>query len=231
MIELDHVSWNIGRRQVLDGVSLTVGTGKIVGIIGENGSGKTSLLKIMAGLLTPKNGTAKLGGEPITRKAADRIAYMADTDLFFPYFTPDELFRFYESQFADFNMEKALEIADDLSISPDAKLKDLSKGSRARAKIAATLGREADYYLLDEPFSGLDPMVRKSIAKGLIRFTDPERQTVIMTTHEIQEVEPLLDQVIVLKSGRIIAEETVDSIRDAHGMDTTNWMMSLFEYS
>ena len=104
----------------------------------------------------------------------------------------------------------------------------MSKGNRGRVKIAVTLGREADYYLLDEPFSGLDPMVRDDIAKGLIRFTDPERQTIIMSTHELKEVEPLLDEIVVLRGGRIIAHEAVDVIRDTYGKDATSWMVSLF---
>ena len=123
---------------------------------------------------------------------------------------------------------KAKEIAQFLNLELDSKLKNLSKGNRGRAKIAATLGREADYYLLDEPFSGLDPMVRDDIIKGLIRFTDPERQTVIMSTHELKEVEPLLDEIVVLKGSRLIAHKEVDEIRDTYGKDATSWMVSLF---
>ena len=153
---------------------------------------------------------------------------MPDADLFYPYFTVNQLFDFYESQFTDFNPTKAKEIAQFLNLSLDSKIKNLSKGNRGRVKIAVTLGREADYYLLDEPFSGLDPMVRDDIAKGLIRFTDPERQTIILSTHELKEVEPLLDEIVVLRGGRIIAHEAVDEIRDTYGKDATSWMVSLF---
>jgi len=153
---------------------------------------------------------------------------MPDADLFYPYFTVNQLFDFYDSQFVDFDLIKAKEIAQFLTISLDSKIKNLSKGNRGRVKIAATLGREAHYYLLDEPFSGLDPMVRDDIAKGLIRFTDTERQTVLMSTHELKEVEPLLDEIVVLREGRIIAHEAVDEIRDTYGKDATSWMVSLF---
>ncbi|MBO1914034.1 ATP-binding cassette domain-containing protein, partial [Microvirga sp. 3-52] len=113
---------------------------------------------------------------------ASEIAYMPDTDLFYPYFTVEQLFDFYATQFEDFHLIKAKEIAQFLNVSLDSKIKNLSKGNRGRVKIAVTLGREASYYLLDEPFSGLDPMVRDDIAKGLIRFTDTERQTILMST-------------------------------------------------
>ena len=228
MIELENVSKKYGGQQALDDVTVTIPQGKIIGLVGENGSGKTTLLKLIAGLLTPDSGTATFNGRPITRRIATDIAYMPDADLFYPYFTVNQLFNFYESQFTDFDIMKAKEIAQFLKISLDSKIKNLSKGNRGRVKIAVTLGREAHYYLLDEPFSGLDPMVRDDIAKGLIRFTDTERQTVLMSTHELKEVEPLLDEIVVLRAGKIIAHETVDEIRDTYGKDATSWMVSLF---
>ncbi|MCG7335233.1 ABC transporter ATP-binding protein [Sporosarcina sp. ACRSM] len=228
MIELRNITKKYGTRKALEDITLTLPHGKIIGLVGENGSGKTTLLKLMSGLLTPNAGSAVLDGKPIKRKVATNIAYMPDADMFYPYFTVGQLFAFYESQFTDFNPIKAKEIAQFLNLDLNSKLKNLSKGNRGRAKIAATLGREADYYLLDEPFSGLDPMVRDDIAKGLIRFTNPERQTVILSTHELKEVEPLLDEIIVLKGNRLIAHEAVDEIRDTYGQDATSWMVSLF---
>ncbi|WP_228548298.1 ABC transporter ATP-binding protein [Sporosarcina obsidiansis] len=228
MIELQAVSKRYGHKQALDGVILSLPKGKIIGLVGENGSGKTTLLKLISGLLTPDSGVAALDGKVITRRVAATIAYMPDTDLFYSYFTISQLFEFYNSQFEDFQMKKAEEIAEFLNISMDAKIRTLSKGNRGRVKIAVTLGREAEYYLLDEPFSGLDPMVREDIAKGLIRFTDTERQTVLMSTHELKEVEPLLDELIVLKGGQILAHKEIDEIRDRYGMDATSWLVSLF---
>jgi len=228
MIELKSISKKYGKRKALDEVTLTIPQGKIIGLVGENGSGKTTLLKLTAGLLTPDSGSATYGGTKITRKVASEIAYMPDADLFYPYFTVEQLFDFYDSQFEDFDLVKAKELAQFLSITLDSKMKSLSKGNRGRVKIAVTLAREASYYLLDEPFSGLDPMVRDDIAKGLIRFADTERQTILLSTHELKEVEPLLDEIVVLREGKIIAHETVDGIRDTYGTDATSWMVSLF---
>ncbi|MBB4824607.1 ABC-2 type transport system ATP-binding protein [Sporosarcina luteola] len=229
MIKLQGISKKYGGKCVLDQVTLELPKGKIIGLVGENGSGKSTVLKVIAGLLTPDEGRATYNGEPITRNIAAHLAYMSDTDEFYLYFKVGQLFDYYASQFEDFDLIKAKEIAQFLNISLDTRMKNLSKGNRGRVKIAVTLGREADYYLLDEPFSGLDPMVREDIAKGLIRFTDPERQTVLMSTHEIKEVEPLLDEIIVLRQGKIIAMEPIDEIRDMYGMDATSWMVSLFK--
>lgn len=229
MIELQQVAKSYGRTKALEDLSLALPIGKVFGIIGENGSGKTTLLKLIAGLITPQSGRVTYKGEPITRRIAKDVAYMPDIDQFFPYFTVQQLFAYYESQFEDFQMVKAKELAQFLHVSLDAKMKDLSKGNRGRAKIAATLGRDATYYVLDEPFSGLDPMVRADITKGLIQFTDLERQTLILSTHEIKETEPLLDEVVVVQGGKMIAQEAVDVIRDEYGVDTTNWMVAMFQ--
>jgi ABC-2 type transport system ATP-binding protein len=230
MIEIKQVSRSFGRRRALDGATAAFGRGKIIGLAGENGSGKSTLLKIMAGVMGADTGDVLLNGQPITRTSAGRhIAYMADADLYYPYFTTDELLRFQESQHPDFSMEKALEAAEFLNVDRKTKLKNLSKGNRGRAKIVATLGREADAYLLDEPFSGLDPMVRESIVKGLIRFTDPERQTVIMSTHELHDVAPLLDEIAVLKNGRIAAHDAVEDIRMAQPGGLTAYLRTLYQ--
>ncbi|WP_205407180.1 ABC transporter ATP-binding protein [Sporosarcina sp. PTS2304] len=228
MIELQNVSKHYGRKRALNEVTVALPQGKIIGLVGENGSGKTTLLQVVAGLLTPDAGVALLNSKKINRRDAVSIAYMPDTDLFYPYFTVKQLFAFYDSQFEDFEMKKAEELANYLKLSLDSKIGKLSKGNRGRVKIAATLGREATYYLLDEPFSGLDPMVREDIAKGLIRFTDIERQTILLSTHEIKEVEPLLDELIVLKEGFVLAHKEIDEIRDTYGMDATAWLVSLF---
>jgi len=228
MIKLQKVSKTFGNYKVLTEINLSIPKGKIVGLAGENGSGKSTLLKLVAGLLEPSSGSIKLDGERVTRKSAVNISYLPDADLFYPNFTVDQLFHFYQTQFDDFSYAKACMVAKFLNINLTDKLKDLSKGNRGRAKMAVTLGRETPYYLMDEPFSGFDPMVRHDIIKGLIQFTDPETQTIILSTHEIREVEPLLDEIVVLREGRIIAHEEVENIRDQFGKDTTTWMMSLF---
>lgn len=228
MIELNHVVKKYGAKRALNGVTLSIPTGKVIGLVGENGSGKSTLLKVIAGLSSVSSGTVTYEGTPVTRTIASDLAYMSDTDMFYPYFTVRQLMDYYDSQFADFDLIKAKELMDFLKVPHEVRMKNLSKGNRGRVKIAVTLAREAKIYLLDEPFSGLDPMVRDDIAKGLIRFTDPERQTVILSTHEIREVEPLLDEIIVMRGGQIIAYETIDEIRDVHGVDATSWMVSLF---
>jgi len=217
------------KKPILQDVSFSFPVGQIIGLVGENGSGKSTLLKVLAGLLRPTSGEVLLNGMPVTRRSADKIAYLPDIDLFFDYYTGEQLFQHYASQFEDFSYDKACIVAEFLQVDKNVKLRQLSKGNRGRMKMAATLGREVPFYLMDEPFSGLDPIVREQLIKGLIQFTDFEHQTILLSTHELYEVEPILDQIILLQNGSIIAHEEVETIRDVSNKDAVQWMKAYYK--
>lgn len=229
MLQLENVMFTYKKKPIIRNVSFSIPTGQIIGVIGENGCGKSTLLQLMAGLLRPSKGSIKLGGKKINRRFADKIAYSPDIDLFYESYTGEQVFRFYNEQFADFSLEKAHIIAKHLDVQTTVKLGRMSKGNRARIKMAATLGREAALYLLDEPFAGLDPLAREALIKALIRFVDIENQSVVLSTHEVNEVEPILDQVILLRDGMLTAMEELELIRDKRNEDAVEWMKSLYE--
>ena len=229
MLQLSNVSFRYMKKPILQDVSFSIPVGKIIGLVGENGSGKSTLLKVLAGLLRPSSGEVLLNGTPVTRRSADQIAYLPDIDLFFDFYTGEQLFQHYASQFEDFSYDKACIVAEFLNVDKNMKLGQLSKGNRGRMKMAATLGREVPFYLMDEPFSGLDPIVREQLIKGLIQFTDIENQTILLSTHELYEVEPILDQIILLQNGSIIAHEEVETIRDVTNKDAVQWMKTYYK--
>lgn len=224
MINVKKVCYKHRNRPVLNDVSFQIPIGKVIGIAGENGAGKSTLLRLLAGIKNPDDGTIALDHQPLTHRTCSRFAYLPDTDDFYSYLTGVQLFQFYETQFEDFNFLKALEVADFLDINIEQKIKTLSKGQRGRLKMAATLGRETTYYFMDEPFSGLDPMVRDSLIKGLIRFTDAETQTIVLSTHELYEVEPILDALLLLKNGEVISYHSLETIREEWQQDAVSWM-------
>ncbi|WP_223554902.1 ABC transporter ATP-binding protein [Lysinibacillus sphaericus] len=229
MLQLSNVSFCYMKKPILQDVSFSIPVGRIIGLVGENGSGKSTLLKVLAGLLHPSSGEVLLNGTPVTRRNADQIAYLPDIDLFFDFYTGEQLFQHYASQFEDFSYDKACIVAEFLNVDKNMKLRELSKGNRGRMKMAATLGREVPFYLMDEPFSGLDPIVREQLIKGLIQFTDIENQTILLSTHELYEVEPILDQIILLQNGSIIAHEEVETIRDVTNKDAVQWMKTYYK--
>ncbi|MEB2299105.1 ABC transporter ATP-binding protein [Lysinibacillus xylanilyticus] len=229
MLQLSNVSFRYMKKPILQDVSFSIPVGQIIGLVGENGSGKSTLLKVLAGILRPSSGEVLLNGTPVTRRSADEIAYLPDIDLFFDFYTGEQLFQHYASQFEDFSYDKACIVAEFLQVDKNVKLRQLSKGNRGRMKMAATLGREVPFYLMDEPFSGLDPIVREQLIKGLIQFTDIEHQTILLSTHELYEVEPILDQIILLQNGSIMAHEEVETIRDVSNKDAVQWMKAFYK--
>ncbi|TWG81534.1 ABC-2 type transport system ATP-binding protein [Bacillus subtilis J27] len=149
--------------------------------------------------------------------------------MFYPHFTVKDMVNFYQSQFPDFQTEQAYKLLNEMQLNPEKKIKKLSKGNRGRLKIVLALARRADVILLDEPFSGLDPMVRDSIVNSLVSYIDFEQQIVVIATHEIDEIETLLDEVIILANGEKVAQREVEDIREQEGMSVLQWFKSKME--
>ena len=228
VIELTNVSKTYGKRSAIKNISLTLPLGKIIGIVGENGSGKSTLLKLIAGLLHPTSGSVTVNGETANRRISKLVSYLSEHDSFYSIFTVREALAFQASQFTDFNIAKAEEIMKYMQLEPDKKIRDLSKGNRGRLKIVLTLAREVPYILMDEPLSGLDPMVRQSIVKGMISYVDLESQTLVMTSHEITEIESILDCFIAIKDGSLIRMADVDELHESEGLSITEWMRKTY---
>lgn len=228
MIELREVSKKYLNQFALRGVNLTLPVGKIIGVVGENGSGKSTTLKLIAGLVKPSSGTIKINGEQVTRQISKKVSYLSELDTFYNFFNVQETIDFFATQFADFNLQKANEIREFMKLESNQKVKNLSKGNRGRLKIVLTLAREAAVILMDEPLSGLDPMVRDSVVKSLISFIDIEKQTLIITTHEVSEIEPLLDTVIAIHKGKVIKIAEVEELRLNEGLSIVEWMKKVY---
>jgi ABC-type multidrug transport system, ATPase component len=225
VIQLENVTKRYLSKNALNEVSLQIEPGHIVGLIGSNGSGKSTTLKLIAGLIQPTKGTVLVDGQIATRRICSKVAYLSELDSYYSFFTVKQTVDFYSRTFTDFNRNKAEKMLDFMKLDGNQKVKHLSKGNRGRLKIVVTLSRDVPFVLMDEPLSGLDPIVRRSIVKSLISFIDLEKQTVILTTHELQEIEPLLDWVILIKNGAILAQETVDDIRGRENLSLVDWMV------
>ncbi|GGD05664.1 ABC transporter ATP-binding protein [Pontibacillus salipaludis] len=229
MISFENVTKQYIKHKALNDVTFNLENGKVIGLVGENGSGKSTTLKLIAGLLRTTKGKVLVDGQSnVDRKISYSVAYMSELDHVYPFFTVGEAIDFFASQYNDFNQEKAEEILSFMKLQKEQKVKTLSKGNKGRLKMTITLARNVPYILLDEPFSGLDPMVRSAIVKGLIRFVDLETQSLIITTHEIKEIEPVLDEVLVIRDGKVLGHQLVDDIR-CDGKDVVGWMEQLYE--
>ncbi len=224
IVRFEHVTKKYLGQVALNNVSFDLPQGKIAALVGPNGSGKSTILKLAAGLAHPNQGSVTLREKTVNRRAAENVAYLSESDVLYPFFTVQEAIKYNAGLFADFDIEKAREILSFMQLEPNKKVKHLSKGNRGRLKILLALSRRAPLILMDEPLAGLDPLVRDSIIKSMISYLDLQEQTVFMSTHEVSEVEPVLDLVISLSEGRIMGMEEVENIREKHGLSLVDWM-------
>lgn len=229
MIKLDHVTKKYAKGTALRDVNLELKKGKIVGLVGENGSGKSTTLKLIAGLTHPSKGNVTIDGVQTNRRIAKQASYLSELDEYYGFFNVEQTIQFFASQFPDFNRQKAKDICTFMKLDPAAKVKHLSKGNRGRLKIVLSLSRQVPVILMDEPLSGLDPMVRDSIVKSLISFIDLENQIVLITTHEIKEIEMILDDVIAIRDGNIVGHYNVEDLRHQRNMGIVDWMKEMHE--
>ncbi|MFD1707761.1 ABC transporter ATP-binding protein [Siminovitchia sediminis] len=228
-VELRGVTKRYGSEKALNNVTLRFKPGKIYGLLGPNGSGKSTTLKMITGLVYPNSGTVSVLQEKVTRRISKHVAYLTELDMFYDSFTCGKMIDFYDSQFSDFDREKAMQLLQEMDVPKDKKIKQLSKGNRGRLKLVLTLARDVPVVLLDEPFSGLDPMVRDSIVKSLLNYVQFDKQTVIIATHEIDEIEPLLDEVAAIYNGDVIGQQNVETLREAEGVSVLEWFKSIME--
>lgn len=228
-IRFHNVTKKYGPEKALDQVSLEFQQGKIYGLLGPNGSGKSTTLKLITGLAYPTDGTVKVFDEEVTRKTCEKVAYLTELDMFYDNFTVEKMINFYSTQFPDFDLEKSDQLIEDMKLDKKKKIRNLSKGNRGRLKLILTLARKTPIVLLDEPFSGLDVIVRDSIVTSLLTYIDLSKQTVIIATHEITEVESILDEVVAIYDGHILGKEEVEDLRAEQGLSVLEWFKELFK--
>ncbi|KAB7708671.1 ATP-binding cassette domain-containing protein [Bacillus aerolatus] len=229
MIEMRNVTKKYGKRKALDSIDLIFEKGKVYGILGPNGSGKSTMMKMAAGLLFPTKGEVLINGQKVNRHIAKDVAYLASEGMIYPGLTVRQMIDFFASQYPDFSMEKAEELIQFMNLETHQKTAKLSKGQQGRLKLLLVLSREAPVLLLDEPFLGLDPMVRDTVVKGLVSFIDFGEQTVIITTHEITEIEPVLEEAVILDEGQVRARCHVEALREEEGMSVLQWLKTTYK--
>ena len=217
ILEVNGVSKKYLRKKALDGVDLTVDKGKIVGILGPNGSGKTTFLKIIAGLTRANDGNIQICNTEIGYKTKELVAYLPDSDFLYPWMKISDAEKVYKSFFKDFNSEKFYELLDFMKLELDMSVKGLSKGMKEKLALALTLAREAKLIVLDEPLNGVDPVAREQILKAILKGFNFE-SSMIITSHLINEVESLLDEVYFLKEGQIELCGNAEDLRIERGI-------------
>ena len=204
-------------RPVLKDLNLELPTGKIVGLLGPNGCGKSTLIKLVCGLLSPDSGELEICGEPRSEKSNTLISYLPERTYFGSRMKVCDLISFFADFYSDFDKDRAYKMLESLKVPTKAKLRTLSKGTKEKVQIVMVMARRARIYLLDEPIAGVDPAARDYILNTIISNYSPD-STVIITTHLIYDIEPVLDEFVFMSyGGEILLSGNADRIREEHG--------------
>lgn len=216
LVELQQVSKSYGGTVALNNINLKLTAGKIIGLLGPNGSGKTTMIKLLNGLLQPEYGQVLINGRTPSPETKAIVSYLPDTTYLDEHMKVLDAIVFFEDFYADFDKERALHLLQDLGIDLNNRMKHLSKGNKEKVQLILVMSRQAQLYILDEPIGGVDPAARDYILKTIVNNYSPTA-SVIISTHLISDVEQILDEVIFLHYGNVVRHGNVDDLRIESG--------------
>ncbi len=216
-----------GSAQALDGVSLQVEAGRILGLLGPNGSGKTTLIKIACGLLQPGGGQVEICGRAPGVETKKLVSYLPDRMSLPMWMNAQQLLNFYADFYADFDEQRAGELLTRLDVRPEARLKQMSKGTQEKVQLVLAMSRRAKLYLLDEPIGGVDPAARDFIIDTIMANYAPDA-AVVISTHLISDVERILDDVVFIDRGRVAMAGEADELRSRSGKSINDLFREVF---
>lgn len=228
MIEIKQVTKRMGRKQVLDGVSFTANKGEITCLIGLNGAGKTTILNAIMALTPIDSGQILINGEPIHKQTYEKISYIPDAITMIPQMRISEAMQFMDDFYHGWNQERADQLLAFFKLNKKERISSLSKGNVAKVNILLGLSLDVDFILMDEPFSGIDLFSREQIADV---FTSQlvENRGVIITTHEIHDIEHLIDKAILLNDGTVLKEFRTEEVRENEGKSVIDVMREVYQ--
>ncbi len=216
LVKIDHLSKQYGKFAALSDINIELPKGKIIGLLGPNGSGKTTIIKVLTGLLKEYTGEVLIDGEAPSPHTKSMVSYLPERTYLSDWMQVKDAVNMFQDFYQDFDKEKALELLRRMGIDPKQKIKTLSKGMYEKVQLVLVMSRKAKLYILDEPISGVDPAARDLILDTILDNYDKD-STILLSTHLIADVERMFDNVIFLKEGKVILEGDVDTIRQEHG--------------
>lgn len=229
LIQCENLTKKYSNVTALNNINLTIDSGKIIGLLGPNGSGKTTLIKLINGLLTPTSGKILVNGEEIGVNTKSVVAYLPDNSYLNSWMTVKQIVNYFVDFYADFREDLAYEMLSRLGISPELKLKTLSKGNKEKVCLILVMSRNAKLYVLDEPIAGVDPAARDYVISTIINNYNPDA-SVIISTHLISDIEQILDEAIFIQNGEITLQKTIDEIREEHNKSVDELFREVFRW-
>ncbi len=212
IIQIKNLTKSYGTNRVLNNVSFGLEEGNIIGLLGPNGSGKTSLIKILTGLINDYKGEVLVDGNRPGAKSKSIVAYLPEKTYLANWMTADDAIKYIADFYDDFDLDKAMKMLDTFQLPHKQKAKTMSKGQQEKLQLILVMCRNAKIYILDEPMGGVDPAARDFILSSIIK-NRPEGSTLMMSTHLIHDIEGVLDSIIMIGRGKLLMQDSVANIK------------------
>jgi len=212
LLEINNLNKSFDNKEILKDINLSIQSGKIIGLLGKNGVGKTTLIKLINDLLTPTSGEILIKGQKIGIETKKVISYLPERTYLNKQMKVSEVISYFEDFYDNFDSEKAKKLLKDLDLDINQKLAKMSKGMQEKVQLVLVMSRNADLYVLDEPLGGVDPATRDYILDTILSNFS-ENASVIISTHLISDIEKILDEVIFIDKGQIVLQSDADKLR------------------
>ena len=213
LLECKNVCKSFGNKKILHNINLKIPRGKIIGLVGKNGMGKTTLIKLINNLLTLSDGEILVNGKKIGVDSKKIISYLPERTYLDKSLKVKEALNYFQDFYDNFDKEKAVKLLMDLQIDLNEQISKMSKGMQEKLQLVLVMSRNAELYILDEPLGGVDPATRDYILDTILKNFS-EGASVIISTHLIQDIERILDEVIFIDKGKIILQSDADELRE-----------------
>lgn len=227
MLESRELTKKFGTKTAVDGVSVKMEPGHIYAMLGPNGSGKTTWMKMAAGLIKPTGGEVLFDGKPVGIASRREVAYMSTEPYFYAWMTVESAGKYYADFFEDFSMDRYRALLGSMDLNEKDKIKNLSSGMVAKMKIALTLARDAKVYMLDEPFNGIDLLARDEIRSAILEAAAPEK-LLLLSSHLVEEMEAIADRAVFIRQGRLAEVRDLEEMRETDGVSMADRYRAIF---
>ena len=227
MLESRELTKKYGTKTAVDCVTMSMEPGHIYAMLGPNGSGKTTWMKMAAGLVKPTSGSVYFNGAPVGIESRRDVAYMSTEPYFYDWMTVEGAGKYYQDFFADFSMDRFLRMLHEMNLNEKDKIHNLSSGMVAKMKIALTLARDAKVYMLDEPFNGIDLLARDEIRGAILSAAVPEK-LLLLSSHLVEEMEAIADRAVFIRNGVLIEVRDLEEMREVDGVSMADRYRAIF---